>query len=623
VVSPGADVVAVAPEPETAGTRDHSVGSERRASVWLLVVLTVACSVPFVVALIALAEPTWYPTLDIAHTSLRVRDVFSGDPPLIGLPGRIGSLGQQGSHPGPLSFWALAPLAKLWGGSTWALQAATASLNVIAAFLALWMARRRGGTGVLLGVGAALLALLAFFGPDILTLPWNPYLPVVWWFTFLIAVWSAWCEDWAALPILVFAGSFCLQTHISYAGLGTALTGLTLLWVIWCLWRRWQDRDARRSLISWFGVSVGLGVILWLPPVIQQLTSDHGNLSILYGHFTDPPEEAVGLKTGLRVLLVHLNPWRLVTGADAMQGATAPGAVFALVWIGAAVVAWRSKVRALVRLDLVVGVALVLAFISSSRIFGFLWFYLVLWTWSITVLMLVGIGWAIAVAVARRQSDGSRRTLATVGAVVVSVILVAALTSFVVESADAEPPDGAASAMLRKLVPPASARLASGHEPGGGRDGKYWISWTDPYSLGGPGFGLVDALDRRGFDVGVAPLYENSMTRGRSFPRSDATAEVHLAVGRRAIAEWRAKPDAVQISSEEPTAADRAEFRRLRARAIQDLRDAGLQAEVPTLDGNLFMATVDQNLPEHVRKTLERMLNLSQPAAIFVEPVAR
>lgn len=617
-----ADVVVVAPEPETTGPREQPAEPERRASPWLLVALTVACAIPFVVALIVLAEPTWYPTLDIAHTSLRVRDVFSSDPPLIGLPGRIGSLGQQGSHPGPLSFWALAPLAKLWGGSTWALQAATASLNLIAAFLALWMARRRGGTGVLLGVGAGLVLLLAFFGPDILTLPWNPYLPVVWWFTFLVAVWSAWCEDWAALPILVFAGSFCLQTHISYAGLGTALTGLTLLWVIWCLWRQWQDRDARRSLVAWLGVSVGLGVILWLPPVIQQLTSDHGNLSILYGHFTDPPEEAVGLRTGLRILLVHLNPWRLVTGADAMQGATVPGALFALVWLGAAVVAWRSKVRALIRLDLVVAVALVLAFISASRIFGFLWFYLVLWTWSITILMLVGVGWAIAVSIARREPDGPRRTLATVGAVAVSVILVAALASFVAESAQAEPPDGAASEMLRKLVPTASARLASGDEPGGGRDGKYWISWTDPYSLGGPGFGLVDALDRRGFDVGVAPLYENSMTRGRSFPRSAATGEVHLAVGERAIAEWRAKPKAVQIASEQPTAADQAEYRRLRARAIEQLRSAGLASQVPLIDGNLFMATVDQGMPQDARRTLERMLHFRQPAAIFVEPTA-
>ena len=622
MVTSDADVVAVAPEPETALTRDQPASSEQRASPWLLVALTVACSIPFVVALIALAEPTWYPTLDIAHTSLRVRDVFSSDPPLIGLPGRIGSLGQQGSHPGPLSFWALAPLAKLWGGSTWALQAATASLNVIAAFLALWMARRRGGTLVLLAVGAALMTLLAFYGPDILTLAWNPYLPVMWWFTFLIAVWSVWCEDFAALPILVFAASFCLQTHISYAGLGTGLTGLTALWVLWCVWRRWQDREARRSLLAWLGVSVGLGVILWLPPVIQQLTGEHGNLRILYDHFTNPPEEAVGPRTGLRVILVHLNPWRLVSGADAMQGATVPGAVFALVWVGAAVVAWRSKVRALIRLDLVVGVALLLAFISASRIFGFLWFYLVLWSWSITVLMLVGIGWAIALLVSKRESDANRRTFASVGVAVVSVVLVAALTSFVVESAEADVPDGESSEMLRELVPATAAKLASGNEPGGGKDGKYWITWTDPYSIGGAGFGLVDALDRRGFDVGVEPRFERSMTRDRAFTRSAATAEVHLAVGRRAIAEWAAKPKAVLLASEQPTAADRAEFRRLRARAVEQLRDAGLEAQVPTIDGNLFMASLDQNLPDDVRQTLERMLHVAQPAAIFVEPTA-
>ena len=40
---------------------------------------------------------------------MRLRDVFSAHPPLIGLPGRIGSFRHQGSHPGPLSFWALAP----------------------------------------------------------------------------------------------------------------------------------------------------------------------------------------------------------------------------------------------------------------------------------------------------------------------------------------------------------------------------------------------------------------------------------------------------------------------------------------------------------------------------------
>ena len=72
----------------------------------------------------------------------------------------------------------------------------------------------------------------------------------------------------------------------------------------------------------------------------------------------------------------------------------------------------------------------------------------------------------------------------------------------------ADVPDGESSEMLRELVPPAAARLASGDAPGGGKAGKYWVTWTDPYSIGGAGFGLVDALDRRGFDVGVEPRFE-------------------------------------------------------------------------------------------------------------------
>ena len=49
--------------------------------------------------------------------------------PLIGLPGRIGTLAQQGSHPGPLSFYSLAPFYRLFGSSSWALEAATARVE--------------------------------------------------------------------------------------------------------------------------------------------------------------------------------------------------------------------------------------------------------------------------------------------------------------------------------------------------------------------------------------------------------------------------------------------------------------------------------------------------------------
>ena len=45
--------------------------------------------------------------------------------PLIGLPGRIGTYPDQGSHPGPLSFYLLAPTYRLLGSSSWALEAGT------------------------------------------------------------------------------------------------------------------------------------------------------------------------------------------------------------------------------------------------------------------------------------------------------------------------------------------------------------------------------------------------------------------------------------------------------------------------------------------------------------------
>ncbi len=589
---------------------------------WPLVALAVACVVPFVVALVALAHPTWYPTLDLAQTELRVRDVFTSDPPLIGLPGRIGSLGQQGSHPGPLSFWALAPLYRLYGASTWAMQAATATLNVIAAFLALWMARRRGGTPILLGVGAALAVLLAFYGPNILTEAWNPYLPVMWWFVFLMSVWSVWCDDFVALPVLVFAGTFCLQTHISYAGLASVLIGLTLVWLAWSLRKRWSDRAARRSLLAWIGASAIFGVILWLPPVIQQITGENGNLHILYGHFTDPPEQAVGLGVGIRILLVHLNPWRLVSHDDAMTGAILPGVLFGLAWAASAVGAWRLRATALVRLNLLLGIALVLALISASRIFGFLWFYLALWSWSITVLMLLAMGWTVALALGRRtagRSEQSRRTLATAGWTVVAAVTIVALGFFTYDSAEAQVPDYRLSETLRVLVPPTVHKLEAPGAPGGGKHGKYLVTWTDPISIGSPGFGLLDALDRAGFDVGVGPEFKSAMTHGRSFFRSDATGEVHLAIGPRAVEEWRAKPAARELAFEQPSAKDRAEYQRLRRRAIRELRAAGFPKLVPVIDDSLFMASIQTRIPDDARRTIEKMLAIGQPAAVFVE----
>src|SRR5205814_10050506 len=134
--------------------------SDGRRSLLAVVACTLVLVAPLVVALVALRRTTWYPVLDLAMTELRVRDVFTSHTPLIGLPGRIGrTLALQGSHPGPLSFYALAPVYRLFGKTAWSLQAGTVAIHAAAIASALLIARRRGGPGLVVGI-AAMPALL-------------------------------------------------------------------------------------------------------------------------------------------------------------------------------------------------------------------------------------------------------------------------------------------------------------------------------------------------------------------------------------------------------------------------------------------------------------------------------
>ena len=117
-----------------------------------------ALAVPFVIAAVVLHGRHWNPVLDMAMTELRVRDVGTRHTPLIGLPGRIGVFPDQGSHPGPLSFYLLAPTYRLAGSSAWGLLAGMIVLNLVAVGLALWLARRRGGAPLAAAARAIVIA---------------------------------------------------------------------------------------------------------------------------------------------------------------------------------------------------------------------------------------------------------------------------------------------------------------------------------------------------------------------------------------------------------------------------------------------------------------------------------
>src|SRR4051794_14298660 len=160
---------------------DWSKVSPRRLStkVSTVIVLTLAVCVPLFVGLIALGRIHWSPVLDLAMTELRVRDVGGRHTPLIGLSGRIGNFPDQGSHPGPLSFYLLAPTYRVLGSTAWSLEAGTVLIHTAAVSAALVLAYRRGGGGVALGVAGMRGGVLrgvwaARFAP-----PRGPPLPLV------------------------------------------------------------------------------------------------------------------------------------------------------------------------------------------------------------------------------------------------------------------------------------------------------------------------------------------------------------------------------------------------------------------------------------------------------------
>jgi len=380
----------------------------------LLAVLLAVLAFPLLVALVELRRPHWYPLLDMAQTEIRVRDVFSAHPPLIGLAGRIGPFGPNGgSHPGPLSFYALWPVWKVFGGSSYGMYASTVVLDIVALGLALWMALRRGGRTLLLAIAAVLAVLTRAYGAFLLTLPWNPYLPVLWWFVFVLAVWSVLADDHAMLPVLVFAGSMCLETHISYLGLVGGLVLATAIVVGYRSFTRVGHAARRTTARRWAGGSVALGVVLWIPPVIDQFAHSPGNLGVIRDYFSHPPDPTIGPHRGLGVLLAQLDPWKLLThtlvhdgGALEVTGSRVPGAILLLVFAASVYAAWRLRHGLLLRLDAVLVVALGLGFVSAARILGTVWFYLLLWAWGLAALMLFAI--ANSISAARPHAQSSR-----------------------------------------------------------------------------------------------------------------------------------------------------------------------------------------------------------------------
>lgn len=600
-------------------TADASVGPRRRPR-WHAAALALALAVPFAVAVAQLRSPAWYANLDLALIELRVRDVGTSHSPLVGVSGRFDWNGVAGSHPGPILFWVLAPLYRLFGSSSWALEAAIATLGFAATGVATWLGWRRAGRVGALAVALGMAVLLLAYGPATWTLPWNPYPPLLWWAVVLLAVWSVLCDDLVGLPVAVAAGSLCVQAHISFLGLVSVLVLLAVAALV--VGRARADSPAR--VARWVAGSALLMLALWAPPLLEQVRNDPGNLSILGGHFLESTEPAIGVGAAIEPFLQRLDPIALASRDPEATGSVVVGVIVLVAWVTAAVASLRRPApRELRALHAVVAAALVAGLAVTSRIQGMVFEYLVLWAWAATVLAVAAVIWTVVAL--RPPARRPRRS----AAVPLTALLVVAVGAATWDAAGVEQPQPGQARMNRELIPEMVAALDDGVTadgdpiPGadGGEHARYLVRSADPVSGGLNTYTLLLELEREGFDAGVDPGFAVTARPHRVVRQDDATAIVVYAVGP-AVDDLRATPGAVEIARAEPTAADRATLDRLREEVADDLVAHGLGELVPDLRaGDLLLLGIDTRVPMTSVRLLRRMIELGAPTSVFVTSV--
>jgi hypothetical protein len=296
--------------------------------------------------------------------------------------------------------------------------------------------------------------------------------------------------------------------------------------------------------------------------------------------------------------------------------------LFAALWALAAAASIRLRNRALLLLHGVVALGVVLLIFDVSHIFGNVWYYLLLPVWGVAALMTIATVWTVAAFVGRAVSDDRRELLerASTVALVAVVALFCGRLTWAAPSASHS--DALISDELRMVVPGTVAALDNGVGGAKGHEGRYLVAWDDAAYIGSPGYGLLNELDRRGFDVGAIEGLRVIATTHRVVSEAEATARVELATGVW-VERWRALPGATEVAYVDPRTPDQqARFAQLRSEVISLLRARGYDDLVGKVDDNLFGAAIDARVyqdPEFAPRFGE-MLALGLPIGVFIAP---
>lgn len=459
---------------------------EYRSLVFLLVIVVL----PFAVAVVAISGRHWTPSNDQAVQLFRIEQVGSMNIPLLGAWSRWGW-----NHPGPWPVYLLAPLTWLFGAvgalkSTLILNSA----SVVVAVLAGW---RRGGLAAASTVALLAMGIGITRGPTMMMDIWNPYVGLFPLFALGVVAWSVSDRDWVFLPIMAALGSFCIQAHLGQLPVVMAVSTAAIVLSLRSRssaravsdTRIAERRPVRRPLI----VSSIVLVIAWLPPLIEQFTSEQGNLSSIAEYVVEPSAQAAGWDIALRVFATEVNP-NPAASMGRFDASVSPSMLvpslmlFAAVMLG--LISYRVGLRSAARLCAVALVGLLAALVATSRITGMVHNYLLVYWWSLVPMLWLSILWSIQSLLAR-----SAPVLARVLAAVFLIGVGAGAATLSVQSLNPQLPverQGRTVHVLGELMRDEMDPEAS-----------YLLDWRDRGEFGAVPVGLYFDLLRDGFDVVV------------------------------------------------------------------------------------------------------------------------
>jgi hypothetical protein len=404
------------------------------AAVALLLLLPVGASVARAL------DAGWIPSNDDALIVLRAFDVFSSDAPLVGQPSTSQNYveGHKARHPGAIEFYLLALPVRLLGAAVGTLLTA-AALAGGAVLITAWVAFRRAGPAVGLGAAVGLSLAMWSSGTAVLSDPISSNVggyPLI---AGTALAWALWCGDRRLWPLAVAVWSFTIQQHLAIFGIAGLVAAWGVAGAVLTTVRARREEGTVREAVRWGALSVGVGLVCWLPPLLDQVAGT-GNLRTILS-FSGEGRETVGGAAGLRaagraitfppMLLSRsltedrLSGWQVIADLDTADvvgiavGALLFAAAVAVTVVGFRRAPARSAARVAARTRLVLAATSVVVLaggivtvanvpdsIESARINFYRW----MWTASLAWWGVVAwtVGDLVAQAVASRRPTGSR-----------------------------------------------------------------------------------------------------------------------------------------------------------------------------------------------------------------------